>query len=891
MIDWIIETKLTPPPSLPSMLVRDLLIRKLMTSRQLRAVILHAPAGFGKTALLVDWRRTLLELPVPVAWLSLDDSDRDPLHFLMYITAACKSGGLIPKDDPYYPSDSLSASPASAHVESLLTRLCKTSEAGVIVIDDYHRATSPENSLVLNHLLSRLPKNIQLVISTREYPSTLALADLREHEALLEIGQSSLRFSESEICTYLSALIGPIAQTDWPGELFERTEGWPIALNAVRRWVLEGASFDETLAQISGRSSDLSDYFLEQVFDALDKATQEFLLKTSILERVNGDLANLLCGCNNGWEILEDLERRDLFVQSLDRERQWYRYHRLFSEFLHERMRRRLDKESSDLHTVASTWFKEHQFEAEAVHHALASDCHIVIAELFESLGGWHYGLRGHLGVLEKAVSVLRDDQPAMYPRLCLAKVHLALRRGDIEFAEKSHTLLTRALEEEGSLDAELRSELLIMRSYLNAYAGNVFSDEEITTLETLAEVFPSDNDLMHAVRCNSLCVMYARRGDFDQCVAVGDRAIRHFRKIGSVFGETFVYFHEGYASMVQGRLRDAEALYEAGHELALEHFGVDSDLDAIASSFLAEAAYEANNLHRASQLLKAALPHIERFDAWLEVYIAAYTTAMKLATTSFGFLSLSEIRDRARSTASSRGIPRLREVIDLQAELLEPSMQPVVSANMANCNAVHSTLDHPVLRQLRVMVSSRAFIANSNDSAAIELLERERDSCTARKLLRSCVSYSILLTVAYRNVGRYDESGAAFGSALSASLFEGVKRPFIDEGLVLVEFLKELTEDSEQRRGNRLRDRFIVELMMEINADISITDKGPDALSAREREVLRYLVQGRSNREIGETISLSINTIKFHIKNLFEKLNVSNRKDAVSASIRRGLS
>lgn len=891
MVDWVIRSKLAPSVTQRSLFAREFLVEELDKVLDGRAALVHAPAGFGKTSLLAYWWSTLSDRAIPAAWLSLDDHDQDLFQFSSYLMEACKAGRLVSNSHLAPLPSGISDSPPRVITGAVLTELAKCSGPNVLILDDFHHAESAENCYAVSQLLTRLPSNVHIVISTREYPSMLPLADLRLREELVEIDHSALRFSEREIRVWIGSLIELSAPEDWPVQLFTRTEGWPVALKTVRRWVADGASLRETLEQISGRSSDLSDYFLEQVFGNLDETVQAFLLRTSILKRVNGDLANLLCEIDDAWRILEDLERRDIFVESLDRERTWYRYHRLFSEFLQERVRRRFDGRLANLHRIASSWFQKHGLVSEAVQHAIASGDADVTADLFESLGGWHHALKGHVGTLKRALSIVDDGKLADHPRLWLGKIFLTVRRGEINQALEMFEQLAASSEGQSSVDSEFHSELLIMRSLLNRYADNDITDAEIQQLEKLSESLSHENDLMHAVRCNLLCVMYAQRGNFDSCLTAGDKAIRHFRAMGSVFGETFIYFHEGYACMAQGRLRDAEVLYGAGRDLALEHFGADSDLAAIAAVFLAEAAYEKNNIREAARLLDVALPHIERFDGWLEVYVAAYTTLMKLAHCSRDWESLAEARDRARSTATHRGLLRLRSIIDMQTLELEYLRRPA-SAGDHTADSLDETTDnpaeHPVLRQLRVSVAVRTQLQSGDNCRAIELLERERRRSHKGRLIRSYVSFSILLAIARWAQGRREAAMDAFEAALSPCLFEGIKRPFIDEGDALVDVIHDLTHALEKQRGNRLRDRFLVELITELNAASAQPRTGQDQFTPREREVLRYLVQGRSNREIAEAIPISINTVKFHVKNIFGKLGVTTRKDAVTASIRR---
>jgi LuxR family maltose regulon positive regulatory protein len=264
MVDWVIRSKLAPSISQRSLLARQGLVDQLEKVLDARAAVLHAPAGFGKTSLLAYWRIALAARGIPVAWLSLDDHDQDLFQFLTYLMEACKVGGLVASSELPAPAGGISASPPQAIVGAVITELSKCDGPQVLILDDFHRAESPDNCRAVNQLMAALPANVHIVISTREYPTTLSLADLRAHDELVEVDQFALHFSEQEIHTYLGTLVETSRPANWSRQLFDRTEGWPIALNAVRRWLAEGASLQETLEQISGRSSDLSDYFLEQ---------------------------------------------------------------------------------------------------------------------------------------------------------------------------------------------------------------------------------------------------------------------------------------------------------------------------------------------------------------------------------------------------------------------------------------------------------------------------------------------------------------------------------------------------------------------------------------------------------------------------------------------------
>lgn len=863
-------------------------MQRLDEALERRLTVVHAPAGYGKSSLLAQWYERLTKRDVPVAWLTLDEYETDPFQFLNYLTEACKAAGFAAGVDLIDSPHSFSGANPATTSAPLITALGRCRGPHVIVLDDYHRAECDELGALLDYLQHSLPPNLHLVISARRFPRTLSTADLRAHDDLLELDQSELRFSPEEIATYLGDDAGVAGAAAWSTVLFERTEGWPIALQAVRRWREQGVPLEQTLAQISGRASDLVDYFVEQVFAALTSEEQALLLSTSILERVNGDLAETLCGTGNCWTLLEQLEQRDLFVHGLDRERAWYRYHRLFSEFLQERLRRSGVRPVAELHARAARWFHAHGYSTEAVQHALASGRVELLAEVLEALGGWHYALLGHLGLFQRALPQIPAELLIRHPRLCLASIYLDVRLGEHRAALARLERLRQALAGSDERDLALVAEMHLVACLIDRYAGREATDADLDALQSVTEILPPDNHVMRAVSCNLQCAMYSHLGRSEEAFAVGEQAIAHFRAIGSLYGETFIYFHQGWARLLQGRLRDAEALYREGHDLAVEHFGDDSDLAAVARALLAEVAYEKNQVSEAQRLLDRSLPHIERFDSWPEVYEAAYFTALKLARLRQDAGALAAIARRFRATAESRGLVALQRVMEARFQTLAHGLLPEASGPMAGDTPDFEVTD-PTLREARVAAGALALISAGELEAAQALLGRETGHAYHQRQVRTFIVLSVQLSTVQWQLGNESAARGTLEKALAAALFEGIRRPFIDAGPALLLILRDLTRLSEGRRRNRLRDTFLAELVLEIGRQQQ-GDRRPGVLSPREREVLGYLMQGRSNREIAEAIPLSVNTVKFHIKNLFDKLAATSRQEAVTTAIREGL-
>ena len=608
MADWIVQSKLEPSISVSGQLRRGRLCDQLDQALTTRLGVVHAPAGYGKSTLLALWRAGLRQRDIPVAWLSLDQYDNTFFSFVTYLVAACRHANFLNGRIFGGISRDISVLPQSQLVSLIVTGLGKCRGDHVLILDELNRVTDREVLEFLNYLVASLPENIHVVVGTREIPAQIALASLRVQDSLTEVEQSALRFDEQEIRDFLRYWLDSSELDSWPAAVFDRTEGWAVAVQIVRQWLKDGNELDASLQALTGNTSELSDYFLEQVFESLPAETQRFLLATSILERVNGDIGNLLCDLTSGWTMLQELERQDMFVSALDRTRSWYRYHRLFSEFLQERLRRRTGEGTAELHIKAAQWFFDNGHVNEAVNHALASGDPGCQAAIVDALGGWKYALSGHINAVATVLENVDQRILAEFPRLWLAKVYLAIRIGEFEEGTAQYRAFDRHYVATSTDDKLLLSEARIIRSTLDVYGGKAVTPTHIAELEDLGDCIPYDYDLLHAARCNLLCAMYRDLGQFDKCFEIGDRAIAHYRATDSVYGETFIYFHEGYACALGGRMRDAQALYTAGKELAEENFGSGNDLVAIANAYLADANYEQNNIHEARMQISECL-------------------------------------------------------------------------------------------------------------------------------------------------------------------------------------------------------------------------------------------------------------------------------------------
>ncbi|MEM9168416.1 MAG: LuxR C-terminal-related transcriptional regulator [Pseudomonadota bacterium] len=888
-VTWLVDGKLKPPRPTGVRLPREL-IRDKAREKNARLVVVQAPAGYGKTSAMAEGWERLNRDGGRAAWLSLDEHDADPLQFLCYLIAATTEVGCaVDYELPPHPQ-ALAGSSLEFVTTAVLKALSGAAGPTHIFLDDFHRAECDETAQIVRRLLSDLPKTT-LVISSRAYPRHIGAADLRARGGLVDVAHGALQFSAAEVDAYLGELIDAAHRADYCAKLAERTEGWPIALQAIRQLIKSGQPADAALTQASGRSGVLSDYFIEQVFDKLPETHQHMLLRTAIFERVNGDLADFICETGDAWALLDELERSDVFVQSLDPERQWYRYHKLFAEFLLERARRSPAVDRRRDSVRAAQWFGQKGFQAEAFQHALASQDAGLIAETLDAIGGWRHGVLGNLKGVATALSYLSDDNLKAYPRVWLAEIYRKLKLGEFEVAHQEFRALQRQIAGTATPNALLQNELAIFSGLITIYRDETSQlEQNLQHLTDMVATAGPDDHFLHATRLNLLCGLYARTAQFQQAVNTGEASIHHYRQVGSLYGESFIYFHEAIVFYRQGRLRDAVATLEQGLDIAASHFGPGSELYAVLAALAAMLAYDLNDLAKAQAYLDQALPMIEQCDSWCEVFIFAYTAGLALAASKGDFTAVKDVRRRAHFMAERRQLPRVAAYVDAYVAYLDIRHGFDDADKGPDDGALDNPPDTDIIElealPLACVYARKLMRAGRNAEAARYLTERAREA-EGRDLMRASITFSLVASIAYREAGDINAAAEQFDVVVRRSMFEDVKRPIIDEGPVVTALINDIESLAVQQRSNRLRDRFVAELMTEISAERRPNADAPSVLSPREKDVLRNLIQGRTNREIAQAVDASQNTVKFHLKNIYQKLGVSSREEAVRLSLR----
>jgi LuxR family maltose regulon positive regulatory protein len=910
--DVLLATKLHIPRPRAGLVPRVRLVERLEEAVCRALVLVCTPAGFGKTTLLADWARSSTRM---VAWLSLDQGDNDPARFWRHATAAL---GTVRPGLAERVAGPLGGLPASfdALVAALVNELDNTADEVVLVLDDYHLIEAPQIHASVELLLAHPPNSLRLVLASRADPP-LQLARLRAGGQLTELREAELRFSTSEATELLRIAVGSELPEAAVAALEERTEGWVAGLQLAGLSLQSQPDVAAFVQTFSGSHRFVLDYLTEEVLDRQPPQLRQFLLETSILNRLSGPLADATTGRDDSQSLLEQIERANLFLTALDDVRGWWRYHHLFADLLRARLEHDEPQRVGELHRAAAAWYEQHDLIDDAIRHAKAAGDATWAARLveqhFEALLG-----RREDATVHNWMDALPEQTVRSRPRLCLAKAFWALIGGRLEAVETLLDAAERAFAAVGdepyepsvgraaSLVANVPAALARTRAAVAEFRG----DAEQTlafTRQALAEIH-QDEWMLQSVTRWYLAVAEWLRGRpaaAERAFAANVASIAAWRATGQPTLAAWGYYYLGEVYRAEGRLSAALATYQEMLEaVAGEPGAPPMPATGIAHIGMAEVHYERDEVD-------AALDHatqgvdLSRQLGWTLPLVAGLTI-------------LARIRQARGDSASAWEAIREAEKVQLSesiASLFNPA--PVFRARLKLANGevdsaarwiqrrgltVHDEPTFPHERDYLVL--ARVLLTQQPPESALQLLERWTTLAAAQERTESLIELQALQALAH--AARDDEPAAlaALTKALSLAAPEGYVRVFIDEGRPMAAILRQLLKGQNLRQltdGGAVSRDYLTRLaagfehagapIHPVTRPHGVLVPGLfEPLSERELQVLDLLAAGKSNKAIAKELVVTLDTVKRHVTHVLDKLGAGNRTQAVTRARDLGL-
>ncbi len=885
--DWILASKLDPPLLRPDAVRRDALLVRLEQAHQGAMTLLLAPPGFGKTTLLAQWHRLLLERDEGIAWLSLDEEDADTSRFLGHLALALQGAGA----EPGLCTSLLQQrdqEPTTA-VNLLIRAVRNAPRRVVVLLDDYDRVGSPMIDDLLLRLVEHSGTRLHLLLATRK-PTALPVARLTLQGQLSRIGTEELTLDEAET----HALLGSNVPAPLADELRRYTEGWPVALHLARLWLEADSDRHTQVARFSGRSVEIAAYLAEQVINDLDPLTRDFLLHTSPLERFNATLANWVRQATDSGMILSRLTHFHGLLVPLDGEHEWFRYHSLFADYLQQQFEREHPGQLSLVHQRASRWFDQQQQLPEAVRHAARAGHDELAASYIARAGTWQLLLRHGTAQVRALLRHFDHRTIRENPALNLTQSYLHMKLGEFGHAR---LLLERFRDFPAAQREPFQRDYTVVVALLRDLLDEICPNPHgITQIAAQAAALDEDDHLAHGTLLCICATTALGRGEFAAAETYAIDGRDAMMRCGSEIGANYALLHLGQSFYYRGRLAEAEAIYQQALALAARHAHLDRVLHAASSCLLAQLQYEHGRHDQAADLLQPALEVIEQHDGWLDIFASAYETALGLARQrDRSGRSALALLDHIEQIAHQRHLSRLSELATAWrvSVLLDQPGSPALDSLIARIggeSGMTHTLLHPQSWRQRAAMGfalARWHRLAGRSSAALAMLRQIEESCIAsdNQYHLARARARIALVLQYRG-----EPAAALPylhRVLDHVALTQSWQVITELGLPAKAMLRSLRQHDPQVIAGTTRALTIQALLDRLSGE----EEGvSDIFSGREIEVLEQLGCGYSNKQIARRLHLSENTVKFHLKNLYRKLEARTRESALANALQRGL-
>jgi LuxR family maltose regulon positive regulatory protein len=898
-----LSTKLHRPQPRADALQRARLIDRLETgAREGRTLtLISAPAGFGKTTLISVW---LQQSQRRVAWLSLDQSDNDPLRFWRYVIAAVQtletesgSMALAMLVAPQVP-------PLETIVTALINDLAALSNPLVLVIDDYHVITDLNIHTSLDFLLDHLPPQVHVAITTREDPP-LSLPRRRARRQATEVRAAELRFTLSEATDLLNAIMRlRLTQADIVA-LEQRTEGWAVGLQMAALSLQGRSDQHDFIAAFAGDDRYIADYLLEEVIQRQPPAVQDFLLKTSFLPRLSAALCDAVLDRRDSRSVLADLDRANLFIMPLDNRREWFRYHHLFSDLLHQRLSEAIEEARLiGLYQAASMWFEQHDLIDEAIELTLQAHDFDRAAHLIEQHVE-RFFKHSELQALAEYVGALPPRFIAQHIHLLAMRAWALLASGHGPDAQAAlHTIEQVAGVTEAdwqhwdNLSDKQRAALMevtVMRMRFLMDQGDLPH-----VLELAQRILPQLTDDQQMWLYNrSLAlrppvrfmvgVSHEMRGELREAEAEYQATVTEGTDNPHIIA--LALGHLGSMQVQQGQLRAAAATYQQAQQLAEDMGRHSSPFIGISLVSYGGLLYEWNNIEAAQHQIEEGIAQGKIWNSW-EALLP-------------GYLHLARVKYAQGDGVGA--LAALDEMVTLTRSLMPAAPQLAESARawlwlrLGRLENVerwgrHLTLDAQVAITSTTasewLIWAHWLLIQKKTGEALTIL-RQLVSLTENSGHRTIyLTAQLLSAVAHNAQGKLQEAHQTLAQVLKQAEPEGYVRLFVDAGLPVARLLYQAIEhDLSPAYAQRLLAAFPeTDWSPQPDRPTPATADLIEPLSDRELEVLRLIDQGLSNSEIAAKLVLSTGTVKVHSHNIFSKLGVSNRTQAVSKARALGL-
>ena len=901
----ILATKLYTPPPRSKIVRRSRLIEQLNSGLHRRLTLISAPAGFGKTTLVSEWAA---DCGRPTAWLSIDEGDGDITRFLTYLISALQT---IKSEVGIEALQGIRAS-QSPLLESILISLINEISAipteCILILDDYHLIDTSAIDNALMFFLEHLPPQLHVVITTREDPN-LSLARFRVRDQLTEIRVADLRFTPAEAAEFLNQVMDLSLSAEDVTALDNRTEGWIAGLQLAALSMRGQEDVHGFIQAFTGDHRYIVDYLIEEVLRRQPEDIQNFLLQTSILERLNGSLCDAVTAQTGSKTKLEQLQRGNLFLIPLDDKRDWYRYHHLFADVLRMHLTTEAPDSIPALHKRASEWFEKNNLTADAIRHALVGEHFERAAELIEKAISPMRQSRQEATLLGW-LKALPEEMFQNHPVLNVNYAGILMQNGQFDGVESRLRDVEQWLATpEGSrrppvyVDEEdfqrLPSSVHMYRAAIALAQGDTVNS--MKHARKVLELAREDDDFPRGAASSLLGLASWTSGDLETAYRMFAEGMSHLQKVGFISDVIGGSVTLADIRITQGSLREAMSIYERGLQLATKQGTSVLRGEADMHVGMSDLYCEHNDLDTAEQHLLKSKELGELNGLPKNPY--RWRVAMARIQGAQGDLDGAlDLLDEAEPLYVGDFAPNVRPIQALKARVWIKQGELEKALAWARTQKLSIEEEPGYLREFEQITFVRILLSQYQSdhsdnllNNATEFLDRLLNAADEGGRMNSVIEILILQALAHQLQEDIPSALSSLERALKLAESEGYVRIFIDEGTAMEALLrKAATSKTTPDYVAKLLSAFEAE-RKGIGEEIPISAAPVsgsmiEALSQRELDILRLFKTELSGPEIAQELVIALSTVRTHTKSIYNKLNVNSRRGAVKRAIELGL-
>jgi LuxR family transcriptional regulator, maltose regulon positive regulatory protein len=893
MNSTLLKTKLYRPPIRPELVHRPSLMRRLEEGFKGKLTVVSAPAGYGKTTLVSAW---VSECKCPVAWLSLDEEDNDPVRFLAYMITAMQT------IEPNLGREMLNALQAAQPpailnlLPALINQLDEIQAQFVLVLDDYQAISDPEIHKAITFIIDHQPPKMHLVLTTRIDPP-LPLAKLRARGHLTELRQADLSFSEEETTAFLKQGSGLELTPGDVNILVSRTEGWIAGLQMAALSMRNKKDISSYIAGFGGSHAYVLDYFASEILNNLPEQVRSFLLKTSVLAQLCGSLCDMVTGQIGSQQMLEGLHEANLFLISLDDEQTWFRYHQLFADFLYKSLVQNNRAEIPEIHLRASQWFEQSELPQQAVEHAFLASDYPRSVRLLEEVADTILG-RGELIWLLKSIEKLPEDQMQAHLRLGIIRAAIFVSTGSVQRAEEALQRIEVRLQSQaldGPTQNYMFGRVTALRAMIAIQQGDV-ANAKLNAEMALANLTKGTRREASWRADTLIALGVANFALGDPAVARQnlEMAIEDAHLSGNPYTFLEVTTYKVEALWIQGHLKDAVETCLEGLEFIDKNHLNSSPMSGevlLGYCFLLCERYE---LSQAEDFLKRGAELAHSGGATLVLAWAHYVKMRYLVATG-DFLAaeaagkeadqLPQVSGMALWVVS--GISALKVLIWIRLGKLDEAEQVLKKHGIWLSSQIRYSYQREYLSLVALLIAKEDF------KSAEALLDRITTWAEATKQDRTLICAWTLRSKVYAVQKEMQKALQSLASALALAEPEGYLLTILELGEGIAPTLYEAVQKGiHPEYASRLLAVY-KEYHLFSSGIPEIRKQQPDLLiplRPREVEVLKLAADGQTNKEIANKLHISVRTVKFHMTGVFTKLGVDSRLEAAAKAKSLGI-